>query len=326
MHPYDHARSSAKIHGGVWSDYYAVHAWFDASKAGQCRFTHRALRHHIEGVAEAVSIFGPSIANRDGVKVATEQLGMQHLEEDCTYPPEATVWLIDFDAPEWLPIWSSTSGPDSAELAYVSASRFGGAPSAYLELHAWFLETRNWSDGSEHLLFRHHAFGVFEAESTAGIPGDLLSRQQRSLLRTALAGRLLAACYGAGVDSTALLVALKLADLRPGIITFADLLSEKPETIAHLERMQSILARWGGRQSPYAENVRFPEPAMTTFTATASPMRHYLRWPSGCAAAVSSGSKGPRTRRSRAASPVPTRVPLIRSGWKRSDAANASSS
>jgi hypothetical protein len=83
------------------------------------------------------------------------------------------------------------------------------------------------------------------AASAAGIPGGLLTRQQRRLLRTALAGRLLAVCYGAGVDSTALLVALKLADLRPGIITFADLLSEKPETMAHLERMQSILAQWG---------------------------------------------------------------------------------
>jgi hypothetical protein len=83
------------------------------------------------------------------------------------------------------------------------------------------------------------------AASASGIRGGLLTRQQRSLLRTALAGRLFAVCYGAGVDSTALLVALKLADLRPDIITFADLLSEKPETIAHLERMQSILARWG---------------------------------------------------------------------------------
>ncbi len=74
--------------------------------------------------------------------------------------------------------------------------------------------------------------------SAAGIPGGLLTRQQRRLLRTALGGRLLAVCYGAGVDSTALLLALKLADLTPGIITFADLVAEKPETMAHLDRMQ----------------------------------------------------------------------------------------
>jgi hypothetical protein len=83
------------------------------------------------------------------------------------------------------------------------------------------------------------------AASAAGMSGGLLTRQQRRLLRTALADRLLAVCYGAGVDSTALLVALKLADLRPDIITFADLSSEKPKTMAHLDRMQSILAQWG---------------------------------------------------------------------------------
>jgi hypothetical protein len=57
------------------------------------------------------------------------------------------------------------------------------------------------------------------------------------------ASRLL--CYGAGVASTALLVALKLTDLRPDSITFADLLSEKSETMEHLDRMQSVLAQWG---------------------------------------------------------------------------------
>lgn len=83
------------------------------------------------------------------------------------------------------------------------------------------------------------------AASAAGMPSGLFMRQQRRLLRTALGGRLLAVCYGAGVDSTALLLALKLADLRPDIITFADLVAEKTETMAHLDRMQSIVAQWG---------------------------------------------------------------------------------
>ncbi|WP_292442709.1 hypothetical protein [Mesorhizobium sp.] len=64
-------------------------------------------------------------------------------------------------------------------------------------------------------------------------------------MRGALAGRLLAACFGAGVDSTAMLVALKLADLRPDIITFADLSAEKPETLNHLHRMNAVLVEWG---------------------------------------------------------------------------------
>jgi len=72
----------------------------------------------------------------------------------------------------------------------------------------------------------------------------LVTPQQRKRLRAALGGRLLAACYGAGVDSTAMLVALKLAGLRPDIITFADLTAEKPPTLDHLDRMNQVLAQW----------------------------------------------------------------------------------
>lgn len=67
----------------------------------------------------------------------------------------------------------------------------------------------------------------------------------RRRLMGLLRGRLLAVCYGAGVDSTALLVALRLAGLRPHIITFADLAAEKPETMVHLERMDAVLSAWG---------------------------------------------------------------------------------
>lgn len=57
--------------------------------------------------------------------------------------------------------------------------------------------------------------------------------------------RLLAACFGAGVDSTAMLVALHLAGIQPAVITFADVGAEKPETIAHIDRMNAVLASWG---------------------------------------------------------------------------------
>ncbi|WP_198516842.1 hypothetical protein [Sinorhizobium meliloti] len=66
----------------------------------------------------------------------------------------------------------------------------------------------------------------------------------RRLLRKAHGGRLLA-LSGSGVDSTAMLVALRLAGLRPDVITFADTGAEKPETLAHLERMNAILIEWG---------------------------------------------------------------------------------
>lgn len=73
----------------------------------------------------------------------------------------------------------------------------------------------------------------------------ILAVHQRRKLHAALSGRLLAVCYGAGVDSTAMLLALKLAGLRPDIITFADLHAEKQQTLEHLERMNSVLSEWG---------------------------------------------------------------------------------
>ncbi|CAM5290986.1 hypothetical protein ATER59S_00539 [Aquamicrobium terrae] len=72
-----------------------------------------------------------------------------------------------------------------------------------------------------------------------------LTHRQRHQLRAKLGDRLLAVCYGVGVDSTALLVALKLAGLRPRIITCADLNAEKRLTLDHLDQMQRILAQWG---------------------------------------------------------------------------------
>ena len=68
----------------------------------------------------------------------------------------------------------------------------------------------------------------------------LLPDHSRRLLRDALAGRLLAVCF----DSTAMLVALKLAGLRPDIVTFADLAAEKPQTLVHLDCINRVLSEW----------------------------------------------------------------------------------
>lgn len=76
-------------------------------------------------------------------------------------------------------------------------------------------------------------------------PRTRFGRSERLRLRRVLDGRLLALCFGAGVDSTAMIVALRLAGIAPGVITFADVGAEKPETLAHLDRMNDVVARWG---------------------------------------------------------------------------------
>lgn len=52
-------------------------------------------------------------------------------------------------------------------------------------------------------------------------------------------------CFGAGVDSTALLVGLKDHSLRPDLITFADTGAEKPDTYHHARLIDSYLKSWG---------------------------------------------------------------------------------
>lgn len=52
-------------------------------------------------------------------------------------------------------------------------------------------------------------------------------------------------CNGLGVDSTAMLIALRNAGIRPDVITFADTGGEKPETLAHLEIMNAWCRRNG---------------------------------------------------------------------------------
>jgi hypothetical protein len=196
MNPYDHARSSAHIHGGCWADYHAIHAWFDLAKAAHCHFTHRALRHHDRGVVEAITVFGPAIRNADGAEVPVEAIARQHIEEDCQGEvPAASDWLLDFDMPDWF----LRELPMAEDLADISARRFGGEAAAYLPLHRWYLETREWAGSLAHLLFRHQSFGTYEAETRfgpaldnggAGVPTRVVSeRHVRSVL-----GRIPAAC------------------------------------------------------------------------------------------------------------------------------------
>lgn len=76
-------------------------------------------------------------------------------------------------------------------------------------------------------------------------PAPILSATQIDALRRTLDGKLVALCFGAGVDSTAVLVALWAAGIRPDVITFADTGGEKPETLVHIDRINAVLDAWG---------------------------------------------------------------------------------
>lgn len=78
-------------------------------------------------------------------------------------------------------------------------------------------------------------------------------------VRDALSGRLLVVCFGAGVDSTAMLVLLKAAGLRPDLVSFADTGGEKPQTYLHVSRMNTVLRAWDWPEVTTVRKLTLPD-------------------------------------------------------------------
>jgi hypothetical protein len=105
-HPYHHALSSAKKHGGQPNQYLFIHEWFDATKAWIPDIRHRALRHHAEGIFECEQKFGvtiPVTLNDGTVKqVPTRVIAEQHVLEDCGFIPNAKDYFEKFTVLSWM--------------------------------------------------------------------------------------------------------------------------------------------------------------------------------------------------------------------------------
>ncbi|WP_072387100.1 hypothetical protein [Hyphomicrobium sp. CS1BSMeth3] len=101
-HAFHHAISSARKHGGNPSEYYAIHAWFDASKAIIADYRHRALRHHAEGIAMADVIFGPTLTLSTGKVIPTRWIGEQHVREDLGRIPSFADWVRAIRPEPWM--------------------------------------------------------------------------------------------------------------------------------------------------------------------------------------------------------------------------------
>jgi hypothetical protein len=94
-------------------DYYAIHEWFDASKAHFGDFRHRALRHHTLGIYECEEKFGKQITNSNGRVIPVKWVGEQHVIEDCGYIPSYSDWVKAIKPAEWM----NKSRPLSRELS-----------------------------------------------------------------------------------------------------------------------------------------------------------------------------------------------------------------
>ena len=93
MHPYHHALSSAKKHGGQPSDYQDIHDWFDETKQYFGDARHRALRHHTAGIFWCEDRFNGTITNSDGKIIPVRVIAEQHVMEDMGFLPTPEWWL-----------------------------------------------------------------------------------------------------------------------------------------------------------------------------------------------------------------------------------------
>lgn len=73
-------------------------------------------------------------------------------------------------------------------------------------------------------------------------------------------------CFGGGVDSTAMLVAMKNQGIRPDAVTFADIGSEKPETYEHVKIVSAWLEEWAGIPVTTCTKATLPTTPYTTLT------------------------------------------------------------
>lgn len=99
---YTHAQSSAKKWGGKPEDYLEIHKWFDDSKNHFGDFRHRALRHHTEGIGEALERFGESLTLSSGKTIPTRWVCEQHLMEDFGHLPSLQDWLSEIRPQAWM--------------------------------------------------------------------------------------------------------------------------------------------------------------------------------------------------------------------------------
>jgi hypothetical protein len=134
--PLHHAQSSVNKWGGVLEDYLGVHHWFDEPKGWICDFRSRAIRHHAEGIAEAIKVLGSTItlstcgrcgalrgdhydadplASRREMPLAegfdhvaqvklipTRWVAEQHVKEDLGRIPTAAQWLSRIEVEAWM--------------------------------------------------------------------------------------------------------------------------------------------------------------------------------------------------------------------------------
>jgi hypothetical protein len=115
-HPWHHAISSAKQHGGKPEDYLKIHDWFDQTKAHMPDVRHRAILHSSFGIFLCEQVFGSTLVNSSGKHVPVRLIGEQHVMEDMGGKiPTAQDWLEEMSLRPWMTMGARRLSEESDE-------------------------------------------------------------------------------------------------------------------------------------------------------------------------------------------------------------------
>lgn len=102
-HPYNHARSSARRHGGIWEDYIELHEFMDHTKAHIGDARHRLLLHNSWGIFLVERIFGRLWTRAsDGMVVPTRPILERHVLEDLGFIPSLEECFRSMPLDAWM--------------------------------------------------------------------------------------------------------------------------------------------------------------------------------------------------------------------------------
>jgi hypothetical protein len=162
-HPWHHSLSSVRTFSGTPEDYLDLHSWFDQTKSCYADFRHRALRHHIEGIALSQELFGKTITNSLGLEVSVEKVGLQHIAEDCGRVVSCQDWFSAMGCPSWFKNLPSREG-----ILQRLEKHYRINPQTSSPIVEWFYAPQAFIDGSLWPALRSHAEGIFLAETVFG--------------------------------------------------------------------------------------------------------------------------------------------------------------
>jgi len=163
-HPYFHAISSARKHGGLWSDYFSLHEAVDSTKSHYAHCKHRLILHNEWGIHFLIELYGSNLTRAsDRVSVPTQELLEQHIQEDLGLVPSLADCFEKTPMPRWV-----NNIRDVSFQCRQSAAKFGGTPDDYLPLHQMFDQTAWFWDDPRHTLILHNSWGIYKVAEQVG--------------------------------------------------------------------------------------------------------------------------------------------------------------